>query len=84
MARKIGIIISGTKIGGLRASETNKRRYGDDYYVMIGTSGGTKSRNGGFKSQKIGKDGLTGQERAIKYGSIGGKKSRRGTANLED
>lgn len=77
MARKIGIIISGTKIGGLRAANTMKKRYGEDIYVMIGTAGGTKSRGGGFASNKIGADGMTGKERAIAVGSKGGKKSRR-------
>ena len=35
--------------------------------------GGSKSRNGGFASDKVGKDGLTGRERAVKYSKQGAK-----------
>lgn len=38
----------GTKIGGIRAAETNKKRHGQDFYVKIGEIGGKKSRGGGF------------------------------------
>lgn len=44
---------------------------------MIGVAGGKKSRGGGFASNKIGKDGLTGKERAEIAGRKGGLKSRR-------
>jgi hypothetical protein len=63
--------MAGTKLGGQRAAATNKQRYGLDFYKMIGKAGGTKSRGGGFASEKIGKDGLTGQERSVVAGKKG-------------
>lgn len=67
----------GSVAGGRKAAKTNKRLYGDDFFVMIGTAGGKASKGGGFKSDKIGKDGLTGRERAAIAGRKGGLKSRR-------
>lgn len=43
----------------------------------IGRKGGMASTNGGFASDKIGPDGLTGRERARRVGKIGGMTSRR-------
>lgn len=52
---------------------------------MIGRKGGHNGHTGGFASEKVGKDGLTGWERAAKVGSVGGKISRRGKAKqVED
>lgn len=42
-----------------------------------GQSGGRKGSSGGFASDKVGKDGLTGKERAVVAGRKGGKVSRR-------
>lgn len=42
----------GTRIGGLKAAKTNKERYGDEFYNMIGTAGGKKSRGGGFAANR--------------------------------
>lgn len=55
----------GTREGGLKASETNKTRYGKDFYKNIGADGGRKSRGGGFAK---------GNYTAI-AGQIGGIKS---------
>lgn len=63
--------MAGTVSGGKLAEETNKKRYGKDYYRDIGQIGGKKSRNGGFGSQVVGKDGLTGRERARIVGAKG-------------
>lgn len=63
--------------GGLKAAQTNKERYGDDFYVKIGAMGGRKSRGGGFASEKVGSDGLTGRERTIVAGRKGGQASRK-------
>ena len=68
----------GNKIGGAKASITNKAKYGDDFYQKIGAKGGKKGNTGGFASDIVGKDGLTGRQRASKVGVLGGKKSRRG------
>lgn len=73
--------MAGTVIGGKRAAETNKKRQGADFYRRIGQMGGKKSVHGGFASTVVGKDGLTGIERAKKAGSSGGKISKRGPAN---
>lgn len=43
--------MSGTKIGGLRAAQTNKERYGADWYSKIGRKGGQIGRTGGFAAR---------------------------------
>lgn len=70
--------MAGTREGGLKASKTNKSRNGADFYQRIGRLGGMLGNTGGFASNKVGKDGLTGRERSIIYGAIGGRKSKRG------
>lgn len=60
--------MAGTKAGGLKASKTNKERYGKDYYAKMGRKGGCKGHTGGFASNP----GL-----ARMAGSKGGMKSRR-------
>ena len=70
--------MAGTIEGGKAAAAKNKELYGDDYYARIGAIGGKKSREGGFRSEKVGSDGLTGRERARIAGAKGGVKSRRG------
>lgn len=66
-----------TKAGGAKVAATTKRKYGEDYYKLIGSKGGKASNNGGFASEKVGTDGLTGKERASKVGIAGGRVSRR-------
>lgn len=63
--------MAGTKAGGKAAAETNKKKYGTDFYARIGAAGGRIGRTGGFAA------GTEGRERARKYGAIGGKISRR-------
>lgn len=72
--------MAGTQKGGFIAADTIRSRHGRDFYVRIGRLGGRKSRRGGFASTKVGKDGLTGAERAKLAGARGGAKSRRGKA----
>lgn len=69
--------MAGTKKGGELAAATNRARHGKDFYAKIGAMGGKKGRTGGFASNKIGKDGLTGLQRAKKAGEVGGRISRR-------
>lgn len=77
--------MAGTKEGGIKAAATNISKHGADFYARIGSRGGTNSRTGGFASSKVGKDGLTGPERAKLAGHKGGKISRRGPAiRLDD
>lgn len=41
--------MSGTPSGGKRASETNRVKYGEDFYARIGAKGGSrKSQSKGF------------------------------------
>lgn len=69
----------GTIIGGIKASETNKKRYGDDHYKKIGAKGGKKSKGGGFAYddrtfiEKL----MRKPKRATIAGQKGGKASRR-------
>lgn len=70
----------GTKAGGLKARQTNLLRHGEDFYRRIGQKGGRNGHTGGFNSDKVGKDGLTGFERAKIAGAKGGSVSRRGPA----
>ena len=69
--------MAGTLEGGRKAAATNRTKYGDDFYSNIGRIGGANSTTGGFASDKIGKDGLTGHERAKIAGAKGGSISRR-------
>ena len=70
--------MAGTKIGGIKARDTNTSLYGKKFYKEIGAVGGRNGNTGGFASDKIGDDGLTGRQRASIAGSKGGKVSRRG------
>ena len=74
--------MSGTREGGIRAAITNRMRHGQDFYARIGKNGGSNSDNGGFGSDKRGKDGLTGRERARIAGALGGRISRRRKATV--
>jgi len=73
--------MAGTTEGGRKAAATNKAKYGRGFYAHIGSMGGKKSRSGGFASDKVGKDGLTGAERAREAGRKGGLISKRGPAH---
>lgn len=68
----------GTVAGGFKAAATNKLRYGEDFYAKLGSIGGQHSTNGGFASEKVGKDGLTGRQRARIVGAKAGRISKRG------
>ena len=75
--------MAGTLEGGKKAAETNKKKYGKDFYAIIGKKGGKNGHEGGFASVNPGKDGLTGPERAKKWGAIGGSLSKRGKAKKD-
>ena len=64
--------MAGTKAGGQAAAETNKKRYGSDFYARIGAAGGKKGRTGGFYANR---------ELARKAGAKGGRISRRTKAS---
>jgi hypothetical protein len=69
--------MSGTEAGGKAAAKRNKEKYGADFYRKIGSIGGKLGHDGGFASNMVGEDGLTGRERASIAGAKGGKISRR-------
>lgn len=60
--------MAGTKTGGKKCAEVNKRKYGNDFYVKIGAMGGRVGRTGGF---------FANRELARTAGAIGGRKSKR-------
>lgn len=66
--------MAGTKIGGLKCAETNKRRQGADFYKRIGKLGGSKTGMKGFALNR---------ELARRAGAIGGKLSRRGRNKIK-
>lgn len=72
----------GTKLGGRRMIMTMTKKMGGPkglhkFYQMIGREGGRLSRTGGFASEKVGLDGLTGRQRAVVAGVKGGRISKR-------
>ena len=60
--------MAGTKLGAQKAAETNKKKYGDDFYARIGQKGGRNGHLGGFAANP---------ELAKIAGAKGGKISRR-------
>lgn len=69
--------MAGNAKGGALAAKTNIEKYGADFYKRIGAQGGKNGHTGGFASNKVGSDGLTGRQRAIEKGREGGRISRR-------
>lgn len=72
----------GTKLGAIHAKETMIEKLGSDkarreWYKEQGALGGKASNNGGFASDVVGADGLSGRERASVVGVKGGRISRR-------
>ena len=63
--------MSGTVIGGLKASQTNKAKHGENFYKLIGAKGGRQGHTGGFASNP---------ELARLAGAKGGRRSKRGKA----
>ena len=62
--------MAGTKAGGMKAAETNKKRHGKAFYARIGQKGGLVTGiPKGFGASK---------EIASSAGKIGGKISKRG------
>lgn len=60
--------MAGSKSGGVKAAQTNKAKYGADFYKKIGQKGGKLGKTGGFAASR---------ELARRAGSIGGRISRR-------
>ena len=68
--------MAGNRAVGLKAAQKNKA-LDPDFYREIGRIGGASGNTGGFASDKIGQDGLTGRERARIVGAKGGRISKR-------
>ena len=69
-----------TKAGAIKTRETNKRKYGDDYYKKIGAMGGSvKNPNKGFgyDNRTVIEKLLRKPKRAQLAGQVGGRISRR-------
>ena len=66
-----------TREGGRKTAQTIKEKWGSNFYREIGRKGGKNGHTGGFASDVIGRDGLTGKERAIIAGRKGGTISKR-------
>jgi len=62
--------MSGTRSGGAKAAQVNKRKYGKDFYRTIGAIGGAT------KTDKL-KGFAAHPELARQVGKIGGKNSKR-------
>jgi general stress protein YciG len=67
--------MAGTIQGGLAAAKRNKAN-DPDFYKKIGRAGGKLGHTGGFASDMVGTDGLTGKQRAGVAGALGGRISR--------
>jgi len=44
--------MAGTKLGGQKAAQTNKDRYGRNFYEKIGQAGGKLGHTGGFAANR--------------------------------
>lgn len=66
--------MSGTREGGLKAADKNRKIHGSDFYARIGAMGGRNGHTGGFASNP---------ELAKIAGRKGGKKSKRGPARAK-
>lgn len=60
--------MAGTKEGALKAAATNKAKYGEDFYKIMGQKGGKNGHTGGFAANR---------KLARIAGSKGGQVSRR-------
>ena len=61
--------MSGTVEGGKKCAQTNKKKFGTDWFRKIGTIGGRNGHTGGFASNR---------ELAVEAGRKGGRISKRG------
>ena len=59
--------MSGTTQGGKAAAETNREKYGPDFYAQIGALGGKNGKTGGFHARP---------ELAREAGAKGGRLSK--------
>lgn len=65
--------MSGTPEGARKRIEKLKELHGPDYFKVQTSHAGKHTKRGGFASEKVGKDGLTGRQRAKIAGRKGGQ-----------
>lgn len=63
--------MTATREGGLKAAQTNRLKYGEDFYSRLGKLGGVKGRGHTFAHGKVD---------PVEAGRKGGKISKRGPA----
>ena len=68
--------MAGTEAGGKKAAATILAK-NPNFYREIGRKGGRNGKTGGFASEFVGNDGLTGPQRAKIAGRKGGRISKR-------
>ena len=66
--------MSGNAEDGKKAAETNRKRYGENWYKEIGAKGGRNGHTGGFYANR---------ELARVAGAKGGRISKRGNKHVE-
>lgn len=69
--------MSGTTEGGKAAAQTNKERYGKDFYAKIGAKSNESWERNGRKPRGF---SAVSREQRAEWGRKGGSKSKRGTA----
>lgn len=74
--------MAGTKEGAAKTRDINLAR-NPNHYSEIGAVGGKNSNTGGFATEKLNKNGLTGKEQAAISGKKGGEMSRRSVNGLQ-
>ena len=66
--------MSGNKIGGVKAAQANKSKYGDDYYIKMGKLGGSVKVPKGFAlmdKEKVRLAGVKGGSTPRRVNKIG-------------
>lgn len=67
--------MAGNKIGGAKAAQTNREKYGKDFYSRIGSVGGSRTKEDGAI-----KGFAANPELARRAGAIGGSRSKKRAA----
>jgi general stress protein YciG len=73
--------MAGSTEGGQKARNVNLER-NPNFYKEIGAMGGAAGKTGGFASEKVGADGMTGKQRAAIVGKQGGQTPRKKPGGL--
>ena len=74
--------MSGTLAGGAQAAQTNKAKYGEDFYKKIGVIGAANYRKRQAEGIAKPRGFALDRDRARIAGALGGKLSKRGKKEL--